>query len=162
MNSTSLLVLVQRLDRLERESRGWRIVGITLVGVLAAVLLMGTTEGKVADELRAKRFVLVDSKGNPRAGIILESDESATVNLYGKDRRSGARIGVRGDGSMGLSLFGPGGKPHSGLVVQADGSTALALSDKEGRLRALFGVESDGTPTLQLNGKDGKVIWKAP
>jgi len=63
MNETSMDKLVQRLDRLERENRWLKILGLLVVVALSLSLLTGATKSersKIVNEVRARRFVLVD------------------------------------------------------------------------------------------------------
>ena len=58
--------LMERLDRLERENRWWRVVGVLAVGTLSVVLLVGAAPVGIAKEVRATRFVVVDEQNATR------------------------------------------------------------------------------------------------
>ena len=59
--------IVRRLERLERGNRWWRTVGCVAVALFGVTILLGATRARVPDETRARRFVLVDATGRPRA-----------------------------------------------------------------------------------------------
>lgn len=94
-------VLAQRLDRLERVHRRWKIIG-SIVGALLAlltalnfVILVGTARSLVralsgadseeeetveaVEEVRARRFVLVDEGGAVRAMLAMRPDGSVAL-----------------------------------------------------------------------------------
>ena len=69
MNETNKPEVLQRLDRLERENRRWKVLGCTAFAVLGLIVLVGATGSKgtkVAEEIRARKFVLVDKAGKVR------------------------------------------------------------------------------------------------
>lgn len=99
MNESTPDTLTQRFDRLERETRRWKVFGSIAAVILAAVtvvnlvLLVVTTrslmramskeaadenteaeETAVEEEVRAKRFVLVDDAGRLRAVLAMRAE----------------------------------------------------------------------------------------
>jgi hypothetical protein len=92
MNEETLEAVVERMDRLERGLRRWRILESTAwtiltVGVILnlflvfrAVSLIEEPEeepdeaAQVEEEVRAKSFVLVDEDGRPRAALGFRAD----------------------------------------------------------------------------------------
>jgi hypothetical protein len=81
--------VLPRLNRLEREVRWWRIVGGAVSGVLVLVLLGGAAGTQVAEEIRARRFVIVGQDGKARGWLgtstmgthLLLVDKNATLTL---------------------------------------------------------------------------------
>ncbi len=68
MNETAMDKLVLRLDRLEKENRRWKILGVSVV-ILSIFLLIGATQKEkviVADKFIGKKFVVVDDDGIER------------------------------------------------------------------------------------------------
>src|SRR5262249_15374741 len=62
----------QRLERLERESRCWKVMTTLALGTLSLILLIGagkSGETSVPDEVQAHAFVLVDRNGTPLARL---------------------------------------------------------------------------------------------
>ena len=128
-------ILVQRLDRLERENRRLKRVGFLVAIGIAAAVLMGQarTAGRVVE---AEKFLLRDPSGKPRA-----------------------QLAVRADGTSGLALYARDGKPRAGLTVGADGSASPRLNDRDEKNRAVLGVAADGRAAMGLFDRDGKLIW---
>lgn len=106
MTEITLDSLAARLDRLERSLRRWRAVGCVawalLVGgvALSLLLLVGISrelhappegaaqEDEAAEEqVVAKRFVLVDEDGSPRAALAIRADGSPGLAFSDKDGR---------------------------------------------------------------------------
>ena len=131
-----------RLARLERTVGRWRIMGASLLALLACTLLVGAAarqDLKTADEVLARHFILVGRGPTPLGSLIV-----------GKD------------GVPSLLLFDQHGKARAGLPVLADGRPSLGLLDAQERTRAQLTLEVDGTPVLRLLDEQGKVIWSAP
>src|SRR5215831_2861065 len=82
---TGMEGLAKRLDRLEREVRWWRATGGIVVAVATLALLIGATNTSVPNEIRAKRFVVVDDKGAIYAE--LHADVSPLVGRPGPTLR---------------------------------------------------------------------------
>src|SRR5207245_7090985 len=64
--------IVRRLERLEWESRRWKVVAMLMAVTLGMVLFIGAGkngETSVPSELQARAFVLVDCEGPPLAGV---------------------------------------------------------------------------------------------
>ncbi len=98
----------ERLNRLERENRRLKRAGGVVLGVIAALLLMGHVVGEKVVE--AERFVLLDSSGQPRAVLAVAK------------------------GGSGLYLYDNKGKLRAGLVGGTADETGLTLYHKNGKL----------------------------
>lgn len=111
MAEATLTDLTNRLDRLERANRRWKVVGsivaatLATVTVLNLVLLVGTTrslvraitgtesaeqdaeseEAAVEEKIVAKRFILVDDDGTARAVLAIRPDGTPALAFSGKD-----------------------------------------------------------------------------
>ena len=132
MNDRTIETLARRLDRVERENRQWKAIGISVMAVLGlafvlAVAGVGQTQVRVEDEIRAKRFVLVDTNGksigqlgrfikdlpwlflHTEAGEIslLVDADGPRLNMWGKDKRS--RVYIKAGDSPRLRLEKPAG-----------------------------------------------------
>ncbi len=81
MTEPTMETLARRLDRMERENRRMKQVGVVALAVIAAVVLMGHVVGEKVVE--AERFVLLDSSGQPRAVLAVAKGGSG---LYLYDR----------------------------------------------------------------------------
>ena len=176
MHEPTFSTLAERLDRLEREVRWWRRVGGVALAVLGVGLLLGATPTRVADELLAKRLVIVDSQGKER--ILLGEELVRGIGLQVLDADGATRIGLmvkhlRGDNPY-LHFRGPNpGWVHFSAELDDTGSPMLELFKHRAGDKPVFAgsapnfasaalsVKPDGSTVLAFV-KDGKVIWKAP
>lgn len=171
MNEPTMEILARRLDRLERESRRWRIVGVGAMTVLCLALLMGAAkpEVKVQDEVRARRFTLVDKEDKIRGFLGFTAVESPVlflfdnpiVTLFDSERRPRVRL-AGGLIESGLRLYAKDGNPLADLYVETGEWPRLSLYDNTPRRRAVLQVLPDGSPRSTLRDKAGKIIWSAP
>ncbi|MFQ5898418.1 MAG: hypothetical protein ACE5JN_09240 [Candidatus Methylomirabilia bacterium] len=133
MKESALDTVTQRLERLEREVRWWKILGGAAMAVLAVVLLAGARGGTVAEEVRARRFIVVGDDGTVRA------DLSALPNGY---------VGLR---------VHEEGKVAASIGV-SKGYSALTLRDKDTDAHAWLGVGPNNPPHILLADKDSQRI----
>lgn len=130
--------ITQRLGRLEREMRWWRLAAFLAggsLGLLALVAAAKPDTSSVPDEIRAKRFVLVDEAGRARAKL----------DMMGYDHR-----GRRASELRFLD-------EEERFDVKLDNRFGLVIADDTGKGRVDLTARG-----LTLSDKDGKVIWKAP
>ncbi|MGH8856752.1 MAG: hypothetical protein ACREXG_01785 [Polaromonas sp.] len=110
MNERQLAVLLQRVDRLERENQRWKRIAVLSIIVLGAAAVMGQAlRGPTA--LEAQKFVLKDSSGRVRGVWGAQDPPYPTdqvsarygLHLYAAD---GRKIGAWGErlGSTGSVL----------------------------------------------------------
>lgn len=156
MDEPRIEAMVRRLDRVERENRRWKWVGVVALLGLAAGMVMGQAKaGTGAPVVEAERFVLRDRSGKARAWLNV-SDGSVNLALADTDEKSRALLYVTADGTAGLALRDKDWARRAGLYVLADGSPGLSLADKEGGRRATLAVLPDGSYGLILATKDGQ------
>ncbi|MGC2434798.1 MAG: hypothetical protein WA433_13560 [Desulfobaccales bacterium] len=121
--------LVQRLRKLERQSRILKVIlGIILI-FIGAIFLMGQTSAN-KKIIAAEGFLLLDNNNQVRGKWGVGNEGSAYFLLNNKD------------------------KANMSIQVFPDGEFALATKDNNGKIIILLGV-ANGESTLQLNGKDG-------
>lgn len=191
MTGASISLLLQRVERLERELRRWRIAGVASLLVVALIVLLGATISGVPAEIRAHRLVVMDDRGKDR--IVLDARDDAGVVFYDKQGTPVARLDefdgkpslrlAHGDASLVLTtvldvpaVLASLGKGSAGLTILPDGSPVLELTDNQGRPRAVLGrttlrssqggrievAEQRPVSSLVLFDDDGKLIWKTP
>ena len=159
MDDAQMERILARLQRLERESRQWKIVGILAVLCLGAVSLVGagkSNEPEVAAEVRAKQFVLVDARGAILARFGALQHGAVGLGLYDANNKSRVLLAVEPEGASALSLISRDGKSSLSLKADAEGATSLRLFDKQWKARASLSTWPDGSPFLQLADRDGK------
>jgi len=158
-----------RLDRLERENRFFKAVGLVALAVIAAVVLMGqATTAKVAKVIEAEKFVVKDKDGKARAVLEVDSKGWSWLRLTGPD--TGIWLRARSDGVAILSISGADGTTiltGSDLSIRdhkrrervnlgyshISRGPGLILRDAAGMNRAKLALDSLGVPYLQLYDK---------
>ena len=141
MKEQDITSLRKRVDSLAREARYWRIIAsaaftglVLIVGVGASIVRVG----QVTDEVRARRFVLMDAEMRPRAVLGLMPDAAATLILT--DAEGVPRVELRSDaaGASALHLYGTKRGVHAGLAPM------------------------NGSPFFELFGSDGSTVLSVP
>ncbi len=192
MTEPTLNEVGQRVSQLEREIRLWKAVSVVVLSVLGIVSVIAATGGGVADEVRAKRFVLVGFDGKERVTLgsektrNSEKHNSIALKLLDKDGVALASLGVWGGASpetAGL-LLSSGRGPHSvidsqgvrflgedgsaflmagSLMVRAKGGSASLIGDSLMLTEA--GSSGEGmyqSSRIILTGPGARIRWSAP
>jgi hypothetical protein len=102
-----LETLTRRLDRLERENRRWKILGIAGAAVAAFLMLTGVTVKEPM--IGAEAFTLLGKQGELRAVFAMVKDEP-TLALFDSGGRVRAGLSLL-ENSPQLILYGEDGKP---------------------------------------------------
>ena len=164
--------VAQRLDRLERENRWWRALGVVAVAALGLFVMTGAIWSKVPDEVKARKFVLIGEEGKKR-GVWWGFDDVSSLDLLNKDGTEVVlRLSVNPLYGAEVSLGRGVGERLALLAMGTDGSPYLRLKDKNG-FNAVLGstnlkqaqtgvIEKRPASSLVFFNKDGKVIWEAP
>ena len=104
MSDHDVNALTERLDRLERGLRRWRVIGsVAWTALAASVALMyvlafhpivdmeggdeSAQSANVEDEVRARAFILVDDEGSPRAALAIRPDGTPALAFTAEDGR---------------------------------------------------------------------------
>lgn len=136
MTEVTLDTLAQRLSRLERELKRWR-VAVSVLGIVALITFAGAAVA-TPDKLRARECVVIDTKGKEIAALWAFGD-MPTLTLQDKD-----------------------GKPRAQFDLLPDGSPRLYFADANQRIRLRLGANTEGRSHLEVINHGGKVIWEAP
>lgn len=139
MTEPTLDTLTQRLDRVEREVRWWRVLGLMSAAMLGVLLFLGAAPpgAPVQDEIRAKIVTLVDAAGYTRAAWFVGPDGEVNFSFFDKGP-SPAQTGLS--------------RVHLWLGVSG---TGISFSDKTKGSQAVLSVVT-GTPNVTFRGDDGK------
>jgi hypothetical protein len=159
MHDAQTELILVRLARLERENRRWKALGSLAVLLIGILLLVGagkTEEPKVAAELRARQFVLVDERGAVLARLGTLPHGAVGLGLYEAGQKSRVLLGLDPDGASSLSLIGRNGQGSLVLKAHGEGSASLRLFDQRWKARVALGTWPDGSPFLQLSDREGK------
>ena len=134
--------------------------------------------GPVADNVRSRRFELVDAKGEvravlgtqvdsgapgflvsdsagrPRIALHVSPDDTPAFDLLDATGAPRVHVALGTDGAPVLTLFGPTEKPAQALLtVTSDGAAHLRLAQGDGHTRLFCSLQPDGTPYLVADGR---------
>ena len=152
--------ICRRLKRLERSNRRWKLLAASALALLGLALLLGAkgvTRQPVADELRARAFLLVDEEGETLARLGRLPHGVLGLGFYDDGRRSRILLSVNEDGTSSLNLFSKGGRSGALLSASRTGGASLRLLDGNWKNRATVATWPNGSPFLRFadhNGRD--------
>jgi len=154
MNEPTLGNMAQRMDRLERENRRFKWIGVLVLVGIAALMMMGQAKpSEVAKVIEAEQFVLRDKNGKERGFLGVEKGVSG-LTLYGKNKMLKATLAASEEG-VGL-LFSDNNGAGIGLSLEG-GEAGLHGFDSNRKMRFALAVSVSGS-VIQLIGKDEKPI----
>lgn len=156
---------------------------LVLVATLACLgwVRAGRASAQVGDEVRAHKFVVVDSRGRERAELGMAADDEVRLVVRDAKKRLSVWIGIDAAGAASLAIYGVNenraiaeissidgesaamilrdacGVRRIGLIAGKDGRSGVSLSDASGRNRCSIGVRDDGESSLALYDKGGTV-----
>ncbi len=151
----------ERLGRMERELRCWRL-GAAAVLSLGAVLAFGGMAAPASKELRVQTLRIVDKEGKDR--IVLTA-ESGIPDMTFLDPSGKSRLTLDiADDRRPVLLFSESGKESGRLTLglEEEGVPMLQLYDAAGKKRLTFGVPKNGGPVLRVLDKDEKLRIRFP
>jgi hypothetical protein len=115
--------LLSRLDRLERENRKWKRVGVAALA-LAAVGALGSAF-TVCDSVSAERFIVRDSRGKERVRLTAyETGGIPKLSFLNDKGQTVFSLGVCGENKGYIEVQGANGLARSAFAVQ-DGRAIL-------------------------------------
>lgn len=145
--------VVDRLETVERQARGWKLlvlVSILLAAAAIAVPIVMPGPGAPAvarsttgdrgrfSVVEANRFILRDPDGAVAGGMEVGQDGTIKLVLGSAQGTSAAAfLEVQPAGTAHLALRGsaPGSRPGAMILMREDGSGAVQLGDAAGRTR---------------------------
>jgi hypothetical protein len=161
---TDLEFLSRRVLTLEKRQR-WitRAAIVACLMVLAGVILAQaplprdrplTQEATRTpeDEVRARHFVLIDSKGKDRASLVADDAGSVFLVMFDSAGKTRANLSVGNEGPS-LLFYDPAGQPRTII-----GSTTLVGSHVNDNGIA----ERSPASSIVLFDKAGKLLWRQP
>jgi hypothetical protein len=149
-----------RLGRLERELRYWRMAG-GLTIVLAVVTISAAMDAPVPTELRAETIKLVERSGKER---IVMTALPGIPDMTFLDPAGESRLTLDiADDHKPVVTVSDTAKGKGRLVLGIDdGSPNLQLYDRDGKRRVTFGVPKDTGALIRIYDADGKVHGRFP
>jgi hypothetical protein len=183
----SLSELETRLEKLERQNRRLKGLGLVFLLIVLSGLLLARTLHKPAHTLVVHRLELRDEAGK-LCGDWIVKNGATSLRLYDDAGKPRAALGLFGE-VPGLWFYDAAGKPRVALAVTGEGpglglidaagkggvgidQNSLSVTDVQG-FKSVVGVTGLETPAtgethttgaaaVTLFGKDRKVIWHAP
>ncbi len=110
----------------------------------------------VAKEVRAQRFVVVDSEGRERIGLSCVQG-SPGIAVYDDKGKKRAILTLLSDGSCQFVLEDEAGRPRAQMVANASGDAGFNLYDDKMKARMHMEVGKDGVPVFALEDDKGRV-----
>jgi hypothetical protein len=178
MNDDAMDTVMQRLARLERAQRWWKLMGSMALTVLGLAILLGAAkrqESNIAEEIWARKFVIADRNGQPR-GFLTEDGEGGALQLTdesGKTRlvvsvskKRGPLINLRNANERLTVTLGQDtflmGQSRFTVQIGEDGHPVLSLNDRSGKGVVNLSIVDDERPAIWLTDEAGRIIWRAP
>jgi hypothetical protein len=164
MDEPTLASLIQRVARLEHDTRWWKRLASLALVLLGIVILLGAAaskQTKIPAEVRAQRIVLVDKAEKGRAEVAVTADNQPGLVFSDDAGKPRLMLSLTQYGEPTMSFADAEGTRRIVLGLDLYG-TLLRFTDESGNLRAALVVPSAGEPELVLVGKEDKVLWRAP
>lgn len=130
--------LADRVARLEREARRWRLMAGVLAAAGGVLAMAGAAQDDVPDTLRARNIHVVNAKGDAVISM-WESGGAPSIRLHTPDAR----------------------KMRLSLMVGKDSVPGLLMTDPAGRPRLRLTIDPDG-PVLQMYDEDHRTVARVP
>ncbi|HEV7499491.1 MAG TPA: hypothetical protein VGQ33_05775 [Vicinamibacteria bacterium] len=137
--------------------------------------------GPILDTVRARRFELVDARGEvravlgtqadngapgflisdregrPRMALHVSPDDTPAFDLLDATGAPRVHVALGDDGAPVVTLFGSTENPAQALLtVTGEGAAHLRLTQADGRTRLFCSLQADGTPYLSLMDAEGR------
>ena len=105
----------------------------------------------------APGFLVSDGQGRPRIAIHVTPDDSPSLDLLDPSGTPRLHVGLDAAGAPSVTLFGGAPRAAQALFsVTEEGSALLRLAQPDGKTRLFCSIQPDGTPYLSLMDRDGQ------
>ena len=142
-NSNDISFLAQRVQKLERQNRFFKLAGVLALLAVASAFFIAA---RPANVVTAERFVVQDTSGKTIA--TLGPDVDGLPGLSIKDTVTGKErswLGLWNKGQeVSLGFYDQNAKERSRLGILANGITRLNIDDENGKVRAWIGQSGGG------------------
>jgi len=112
----------------------------------------------------AGEISFLDADDEERLVLYTDTDGSAGLHVFDRDRKGSVNLFLKKDGQMEVSAMHDG-KNAVAFSLVPDGMTGINILDKKSQMRIGLGVKGDGIPGIWLfdgSGKDRVKIISAP
>lgn len=177
-DNRDLQSLIERVEKVEKQNRRLKQIGLGVAVLAGAVLLMG--QARSNRTIEAEKFVLKDANGRIRARLGMEADDRPTLALLDAKGfplvsmgagespflilckgscENQVQLGAYSSDLFGLALYGNDKGAFHGLRVGlgvVKGVPGLNLFGEDSTQQASLDLETG--PRLLLSGEDGDVL----
>jgi hypothetical protein len=154
--STTLDPIADRLERLERQFRRWKWIGIAVAVLIAPPIPLALVAFLMSDgSHEAQRLLVRDRNGRVRMDLGTDSDGTPRLLFFGGEGQVRLVAHLAEGDIPRLYLADEGGRTRLLLGTDKDGPS-LDLLDADQRGRLSMTVDKGGSPVLQLRDRDGK------
>ena len=150
--------LENRIDRLERENRRNKRLGLSVLVIAGLMITLGQARPQQPDVIRATKFVLVDENGQQRATLGIENGGPALV-LEDTNGRGVVQLQVpKIPDKPSLYLSDPRESARVELAMTMNGPV-LHFTDKTGT-RVRLAANELNAPLAAIYDDEGKQLFK--
>jgi len=149
-----------RLNRMERELRYWRLGGI-LTLALATVVVAVAMDDPPAKELRVETVKIVERNGKERI-VLTAVPGIPDMTFFDPAGQSRLTLDIADDHKPVLMVSEPDKGKGKLILGIEDGSPMLQLYDRDGKKRVTLGVPKDTGALIRIFDADGKVQGRFP
>jgi hypothetical protein len=166
--------IVERLEIVERQNRLLKRIGLTALGLVAGVVLMGQAQPERPPEkkstvIEAEQFIVRDANGQTRGLFGLDHPTSpghSPVRIALYNEGSSSAVMYLSDGFGGVTVTSGGEKEGERRAVQLFANpqegTGLKAGKTVSKTGALLKVDQRGAVALTLKDDSGKVVFNTP
>jgi len=158
-------VLLERMDRIERENRRLKRFGSMMMVAMAVVLGLAAAvfwytgrfgiAGAVPQNIVARQFTLRNADGTTRGTWGVAEDGTVRLMLSDGKGRARVRLSLLADGSAGLSFADTADHKLVVLGSLPDQTSSFVISSGAGVPRAVLGVSGAGAANLVFADQGG-------
>jgi hypothetical protein len=150
----------ERLNRMERELKRWRLGGVFVLS-LAAVVVAGAVADPPADELKVHTLRVVDKDGKDR--VVLTADpEKPDLTFYDPTGKSRLTLDIAADRKPVLALSESGDEQGRLTLEIEEGAPVVQLFDRAGKKRVAMGIPQQGRPLIRILDANERLQMRFP
>jgi hypothetical protein len=167
--TTELQAVIDRLDHVERQARGWKLLVVVAILIAAASIALPILYPMTAitpssnrarySVVEANRFLLRDADGVLAGGMEVRPDGTIRFVL-GNRTTAAAFLEVQRNGVGQLTLRGPDGDVRAALL--ATETPSMILSATRGVSGAAITTTANGAGQVALKDGTGRTRFRAP
>ena len=150
----------QRLARLEKSLRYYRLFfGTTIIALVAVVLMSSGKKAAVPDLIKAKAFQVVDDDGNVLC-LLNKEKGNGSISTYSGSGTKLVQLFTSVGGAGAINTFAGNGKLNFKVTQITDGGGYMALYNSEEKEIVEAGSIIGDAGYLQVNAHNGdKIAW---